>query len=101
MKKVLVLAVLVTGIVAFSSVSAFASGASIFSSAGCVGCHAINGQGGSVGPDLSHIGSKRSLAWIKKQITDPAAHNSSTSMPPTSISGKKLNALASYLESLK
>ncbi|MHB1680634.1 MAG: c-type cytochrome [bacterium] len=80
----------------------------------CVGCHTINGNGGSVGPDLSHVGSKRSLAWIKKQITDDSSSShfalgsmdgSFPAMMPrglvTQMSNTDINALAGYLISLK
>ena len=99
----------------FSASAVFAaSGSSLFSSEGCIACHTINGEGGSVGPDLSHVGSKRSLSWIKTQITDPSAHFASGSM--VTIDGKsymaimpshksmpasQVNAIAEYLESLK
>ncbi|MCL4428181.1 MAG: cytochrome c [Deltaproteobacteria bacterium] len=99
----------------FSATTVFAaSGSSLFSSEGCIACHAVNGQGGSVGPDLSHVGSKRSLSWIKTQITHPGAHFAAGTT--ANINGQsyqaimpghkhmpasKLNALAGYLESLK
>ena len=99
----------------FSATTVFAaSGSSLFSSEGCIACHAVNGQGGSVGPDLSHVGSKRSLSWLKTQITNPDANFAAGST--VTIDGKsymaimpghkhmaasKLNTLAAYLESLK
>ena len=58
---------------AFLAVSMFAisahavSGSSLFGKKGCIACHVINGNGGSVGPNLSHIGSRRSLSWIKNK----------------------------------
>ncbi len=91
-----------------------ASGSSLFSSEGCIACHAINGQGGSVGPDLTHVGSRRSLSWLKQQITNPSAHFAAGSM--ATINGasymsimpghkhmptSKLDALAGYLKSLR
>ncbi|MHB8232302.1 MAG: c-type cytochrome [bacterium] len=109
-KKLLMIAIIAASIVFLTaSMSYAASGKSLFASENCVGCHTINGSGGSVGPDLSHVGSHRSLAWIKKQITDPAAHFASGSMdgsspaimPATAMSNADLNALAGYLESLK
>lgn len=36
--------------------SAAARGESLFDSAGCDGCHMVDGQGGTVGPDLSKVG---------------------------------------------
>jgi mono/diheme cytochrome c family protein len=109
-KKMLAIAVTAASILFFTaSMSYAASGASLFANESCVGCHTINGTGGSVGPNLSHEGSKRSLAWIKKQITDPTSHfapgsmdgSSAAIMPATSMSKSDLNALAGYIESLK
>jgi putative heme-binding domain-containing protein len=115
MKKITGIFIIILGFVALNASLAFASsGASLFSSEGCVACHAINGNGGSVGPNLSHVGSTKSLSWIKTQITDPSAHFASGStatingksfmaiMPGhKGMSASKLNALAGYLESLK
>ena len=40
--------------------------------AGCGNCHAIRGQGGSMGPDLSNVGGSRPLAVIREGIVEPA-----------------------------
>ena len=45
----------------------------IFRAAGCVGCHKIGAEGGNVGPDLSHVGSRRSAESIRTKILDPAS----------------------------
>ena len=109
-KKILTIAAVAASMLIFTaSMSYAASGKSLFANESCVGCHAINGNGGSVGPDLSHEGSARSLAWIKKQITDPSSHfapgsmdgSSPAIMPATSMSKADLNALAGYIKSLK
>jgi quinoprotein glucose dehydrogenase len=39
----------------------------------CTRCHAINGDGGKVGPDLSHIASTISREQILEAIVDPSA----------------------------
>jgi quinoprotein glucose dehydrogenase len=43
------------------------------STAQCVRCHAIDGEGGKVGPDLSHIGKTLSREQMVEAIVDPSA----------------------------
>jgi putative heme-binding domain-containing protein len=50
-----------------------AHGAQIFADNGCARCHTAEGPGGFVGPDLSRISSRRSLAQLETAITDPNA----------------------------
>src|SRR6478609_5556089 len=47
------------------------SGAALFRSQGCTGCHSIRGEGGALGPDLSGIGAARSLDNLKQSILAP------------------------------
>jgi ubiquinol-cytochrome c reductase cytochrome b subunit len=77
-------------------------GEKIFRSAGCVACHTIHGSGGSVGPDLSDEGRKRSAGWIVKQIEDPKAHDPQTVMPSfaSQLDSSEIEALAGYLSGL-
>ncbi len=109
-KKISTIALTVMSVIIFTASMSYAkSGKSLFADESCVGCHAINGNGGSVGPDLSHEGSKRNLAWIKKQITDPSSHFAPGSMdgsypaimPATSMSKADISALADYIKSQK
>jgi putative heme-binding domain-containing protein len=39
---------------------------------GCFGCHRVEGKGGQVGPDLSHIGRFRSADEILESIVFPS-----------------------------
>jgi putative heme-binding domain-containing protein len=90
------------------------TGQALFHYEGCFMCHTINGYGGMMGPNLSHIGSKRSFSWIATQIADPSAHFKRNSvvtlngvryravMPSfKNISSMNIGILAKYLESLK
>jgi len=48
-----------------------AAGQRIYASKGCVGCHAIGGQGGRSGPDLTRAGRQRSVAHLRQSISEP------------------------------
>ena len=48
-------------------------GAELYSSKGCAGCHVIKGQGGVMGPELTGIGLRRSIAYLREAILDPEA----------------------------
>jgi cytochrome c oxidase cbb3-type subunit III len=39
----------------------------------CSQCHIIGGQGGSLGPELTEIGSRRSAAHLRSAVLDPAS----------------------------
>jgi len=77
-------------------------GADLFQKQGCMVCHTVNGQGGSIGPDLSKEGARgRSRQWLTQQIRDAKSHNASTVMPPfTSLIGSEVNNLVEFLETL-
>jgi cytochrome c oxidase cbb3-type subunit III len=49
-------------------------GAALFQSSGCSACHMIAGQGGSIGPELTRIGTARGPAGLKQRLIDPAAN---------------------------
>src|SRR5262249_49174294 len=40
---------------------------------GCAQCHMIHGQGGVFGPDLSDVGRRRSLDYLRRSLLDPNA----------------------------
>lgn len=39
---------------------------------GCLQCHLVNGEGGNLGPALTDIGLRRSPAYLRVKLTDPA-----------------------------
>jgi putative heme-binding domain-containing protein len=41
---------------------------------GCANCHVVNGKGSGLGPDLSNIGLRRSLVFLRESLTDPNAY---------------------------
>ena len=54
-----------------------AAGRALFSDsagpAGCVQCHTVAGQGGSVGPELTEVAGTQTLAYIFESIMNPSA----------------------------
>ncbi len=77
-------------------------GALLFKSNGCIKCHAIKGKGGSVGPDLTYVGQRRSRSYIVEQIVNPKSHNPDTAMTSFAhLPEKDINDLADYLSGLK
>ncbi len=67
----------------------------------CAKCHVMDGTGGEVGPDLTHVGSRMSEAAISGQIEDPSTINPESDMPPfkSTLNAEEIRALAKYLAS--
>ncbi len=88
-------------------------GAQLFESTGCAACHRIAGTGanGLAGPDLTHVGSRRSLGagilpnnrgTLMGWIGNSQAIKPNNRMPPyTVLSSQQLTELATYLEAQK
>jgi len=87
-------------------------GQEVFLSGPCALCHAINGTpaGSRVGPDLTHLASRRTLAAgtlpntkgnLAAWIVDPQQIKPGTVMPPNGLTPSDLEALLAYLTSLK
>lgn len=69
----------------------------------CIGCHKIDGDGGEVGPDLTHIGTRRSHDDIRSLITDPSLVYGDTIMPAYGerLTPGQLDAVSQYLAKRK
>lgn len=50
----------------------YADGKSMFSAAGCVACHRLGGEGGTIGPDLTGVGQRFTPADIIEAIIEPS-----------------------------
>ena len=78
-----------------------AKGEKVYGDKKCAVCHAIKGKGGKVGPDLSAVGAKREAQWLEAFLKDPKASNPKGKMMPFKGSDEELEALVTYLRSLK
>lgn len=67
----------------------------------CLGCHRIRGQGGTIGPDLTDVGSRRTPGFIYGMIADPQGTLPGSRMPRTVMPERWIELLAQYLVSLK
>src|SRR4051794_12734856 len=62
------------GAVAVAAVAGNADkGRAVYDRMECATCHIVNGVGGANGPELTSIGSRRSPAYLRRAIVDPAA----------------------------
>jgi cytochrome c oxidase subunit 2 len=88
------------------------AGAQLFDRVGCGDCHQIRGTraAGRVGPDLTHVASRMTLAagtipndpsHLREWIDDPQHVKPGNKMPELHLSQQELTALTNYLESLK
>ena len=68
----------------------------------CRQCHMVQQKGGAVGPDLSHVGSKRDRRFLEQVIREPSKLYPGTVMPPyDTFSNKQVDSLVDYLRGLK
>jgi cytochrome c oxidase subunit II len=88
------------------------SGGNVFANAGCANCHAIRGTNARthVGPDLTHVGSRttlaagtlpNTLAAMREWIDNPQHPKPGNKMPHLPLKTDQVNKLAAYLEGLK
>lgn len=75
-------------------------GRDLVSSKGCIGCHVVAGAGGSVGPDLDALFTRRDSLYVRRKLRDPRFDNSSTVMPAFGLSDAEVAAITAYLRSL-
>jgi len=88
------------------------AGNQAFLGSGCIACHRIAGTvaAGVLGPDLTHIGSRRTIAAgilentpeeMARWLRDPGAVKPGALMPTLNLDEDTIRTLVAYLESLK
>ena len=89
-----------------------ARGRAVFEAQSCAGCHAIRGTSavGTLGPDLSDIGARRTLgagtvpndtAALAGWISNSQTIKPGNLMPPIALEADELTAVLAYLQSLR
>lgn len=72
-------------------------GARLFIAKGCVSCHSLHGQGGSVGPALDDVGRRVTRDDLLRRLRDPASVQPRTLMPRIPLTDEERNGLARFL----
>ena len=69
----------------------------------CIGCHKIEGDGGTDGPDLTREGTKHDAATLRRWIVDPEQVDPDAEMPSFGdrLTDAQLDAISGYLASRK
>ena len=93
------------------STSLAGRGKQVYLEVGCVACHTIRDVSpGILGPDLTHVGSRTSLAGaifpndtdhLAKWLADPQARKPGATMLNLGLNPDQIAALVAYLQSLK
>jgi cytochrome c oxidase subunit 2 len=88
-----------------------AEGRAVYARSACIGCHTIQGVSqGVAGPDLTHFGSRRTIAAatlentsenLARWLRDPQGVKPGNRMPPLGLSEPQIQAVVAYLESLQ
>jgi cytochrome c oxidase subunit 2 len=87
-------------------------GEAVFMHEACASCHTIRGTqaGGKVGPDLTHIASRKTIAanelpntpaYLRAWIHDPPKFKPGTRMPTLPLTPRQLTQVVAYLEQLR
>ena len=101
MRTALVVGVTLFPFLVGASLPIVGAGQSVYAEKKCSLCHEIDGKGGKFGGDLSHVGSKREGAWLKRFMRDPMTLKPAAKMKPFTGTNDELEALVAYLRSLK
>ena len=89
-----------------------AAGRRVFETTACINCHTVNGTvaNGRFGPDLTHLMSRATIAAgaaentpqnLRLWVQNPDAIKPGSLMPPMKLSDADLDAVLSYMETLR
>ncbi len=80
---------------------ALREGEELFNTKACYACHKVEGASdGKLGPDLTRVGAKWPVEYLRESIVDPKANNIESLMPKMALTDDEVKALVIYLKSL-
>ena len=74
-----------------------ANGRALFGELRCVTCHAVNGRGGTTGPELTRIGDKVRRDWLFSYLKDPHRVQPDTPMLQYRLTDDQLRDVSAFL----
>ena len=74
-----------------------ANGRALFGELRCVSCHAVNGRGGTLGPELTRVGDKVRRDWLFSYLKDPHRVQPDTPMLRYRLTDDQLRDLTAFL----
>jgi ubiquinol-cytochrome c reductase cytochrome b subunit len=75
-------------------------GAMLYQKNFCGGCHAVNGEGGKMGPALNGLATRRTEAWVVEHFENPRKMSPGTPMPAYPFPRPDMQNMVSYLFTL-
>jgi len=81
----------------FDSTFSFVGSSKVKSPYGCIACHRIGDEGGRVGPELTHVGSRLQKKWIFHWIKSPKHWIPGVRMPDFGMPTEDLLAISLFL----
>jgi mono/diheme cytochrome c family protein len=67
----------------------------------CLGCHALEGKGGNIGPDLLQSSSRLRTQYLREVIADPGGTNPASIMPRAPLTEVEAELIVRYLATRK
>jgi cytochrome c2 len=75
-------------------------GRQLFMAFGCIGCHMVEGKGGTQGPELTDVFKRKTQDEIFGQIKSPQAVVPGTIMPNMNLGDEDIRSIVTFLSSL-
>jgi mono/diheme cytochrome c family protein len=72
-------------------------GRALFGELRCTSCHAVNGRGGTMGPELTKVGDKVRRDWLASFLKDPHRDQPETAMLQYRLTDDEIGDLATFL----
>lgn len=98
---VLAMCVVSTFVLAQGQAVQVEQGRQLFFDQGCFGCHMVGKVGTPIGPNLSQVGAKYPPSYLVDWLREPSMQKPTAHMPKIDLTEEEIQALATYLSTLR